>query len=379
MNIRLIVLALVFASPALSLAQQDPSSWAGQAIVLKEPGIRIGHTDPKDGETQRYVATLKLLTYRVEADSDEFIKVRENGLSGWFPKEKAVLARDAVDYFTQTIQRSPENALLYQRRACAWHLQGQFDLAIKDLDEAIRLSPKDHNLYHCRGIAYQAQKDYDRAIQDFTEVLRIEPKDPIAYVNRGVAHVARKDYDRAIQDFTASIRLDPKYAQAYYNRGTVHKLQQNYDEAIEDLSKVIRLDPNHLSALLNRGWVCSQVKEYHRVIEDYTEVITLAPQDARGYNALAWFRATCPEQRFRDGAKAVELAKKACELTDWKKAEYLDTLAAAYAEQGEFQEAITVLKRALQDEEYSNTNGRLAMKRIRLHEIKEPYHENDVR
>jgi tetratricopeptide (TPR) repeat protein len=71
-----------------------------------------------------------------------------------------------------------------------------------------------------------------------------------------------------------------------------------------------------------------------------TEAIRLDPRVGPAYNNLAWIFGTCPNAAFRNGPKAVEYAKQACELTAWKEASFLDTLAAAYAESGNFEEAI---------------------------------------
>ena len=57
--------------------------------------------------------------------------------------------------------------------------------------------------------------------------------------------------------------------------------------------------------------------------------------------------AACPEAKYRDGRKAVESATRACELTEWKRSEFLDTLAAAYAESGDFDAAVTWQMRAI--------------------------------
>jgi len=64
-------------------------------------------------------------------------------------------------------------------------------------------------------------------------------------------------------------------------------------------------------------------------------------------NSLAWLQATCPIAEFRDGAKAVENATKACELTDWKNFSYVDALAASYAEVGDFDSAVKWQKNAI--------------------------------
>ena len=80
----------------------------------------------------------------------------------------------------------------------------------------------------------------------------------------------------------------------------------------------------------------------------FTEAVQLDPKDAAAHNSLAWLLATGPQERFRDGKRAIDHATRACELTKWKRSAYLDTLAAAYAEAGKFDKAVEFQQKAVE-------------------------------
>ena len=116
-------------------------------------------------------------------------------------------------------------------------------------------------------------------------------------------------------------------------------MKKEMDKAIADSSEAIRLDPRMALAYANRGMAWQKKGQYDKALGDLNEAVRLDPRNALGCNGLAWFRATCPDAKYRDGKQAVELATHACELTGWKAAYELGTLAAAYAEAGDFDAA----------------------------------------
>ena len=217
---------------------------------------------------------------------------------------------------------------------------------------------------------------FDQAIDFYTQEIRASPGNSGAWGQRGIIWDEKKEYDKAIADYNEAIRLDPKYATAFINRGNAWSNKKEFDKAIADYNEAIRLDPKDVLAYDNRGDAWRAKKEFDKAIADYNEAIRLDPKGADAYNELAWLWATCPDERFRDGKKAVELATRACELTEWKDAEILDTLAADYAELGDFGKAVEWQEKT--NKLYTDADDRRkGEERLKLYKEKKPYRETD--
>jgi tetratricopeptide (TPR) repeat protein len=195
--------------------------------------------------------------------------------------------------------------------------------------------------YNFRALAWEYKGELDRAIADFGEKLRLVPT-AVTYNNRGNVWEAKREFDRAIADFDEAIRLDPNYKIAYNNRGNAWRAKKGYEKAIADYNHAIHLDPSYSSP----------------------------------YNGLAWLYATCSDGAHRDGAKAVRFATRACELSGWSNADKIATLAAAYAEAGDFEAAIGYQQKAI-DLRHSDTAFiTTSNSRLELFRDKRPYRES---
>src|SRR5438270_144650 len=122
------------------------------------------------------------------------------------------------------------------------------------------------------------------------------------------------------------------------------------------------------TAFTNRGLVESRLGRWQQAIADYDQALQLQPKLAAAHNNLAWLLATCPVDALRDGQVALEHATWACKATGWTVPNFLGTLAAAYAEVGDFGRALHWHQRALADPGYRQTYGDEAEARLRLYE-----------
>jgi tetratricopeptide (TPR) repeat protein len=140
-------------------------------------------------------------------------------------------------------------------------------------------------------------------------------------------------------------RGTPHYARAFNKRGIEYYKAGSYSQAIQDFSKAIEKDDQFVDSFVNRGIAWKKIGDYKRAIEDYDNALEKAPDTIKAINSLAWLLATCPDPEFRDGKRALILAKRGKELNPGSY--NLDTLAVAYAENGDFQKAIETQKEVI--------------------------------
>lgn len=191
-----------------------------------------------------------------------------------------------------------------------------------------------------RGMEHLEKKEWDEAIADFSEVIRQEPKTAEAYYNRGIAWAEKYEWRKAISDFDAFVRLEPNDPEGFLSRAEALAHEGQTASAIADLDTVLRLDPNNVEVYCTRGKLREDGGEYRLALYDYNQAARLAPDDPLVLNDVAWVLATAPDSQLRDGRRAVTSAMRAVELENAKEWDTIDTLAAAFAENGNFAQAI---------------------------------------
>jgi tetratricopeptide (TPR) repeat protein len=224
-----------------------------------------------------------------------------------------------------------------------------------------------------------------KAIPAYTQALAVaNAKDPKekqlifhAYYHRGYAWAGMGDYDKAIADISHALAIDPNCAGAYFDRGNVWMLKVEYDKAIADFTKALAIYPDCVDTYIYRASAWKAKGEYAKAIADYTKITGIVPKYSMPYEALAWIYATCPDAKCRDGRKAVEYANKAVQLGEIQEWYYRGTLAAAYAESGDFAKAREFQEKAI--ESASEKEKQKLISRLELYKQGKPYHEPPVK
>ena len=185
------------------------------------------------------------------------------------------------------------------------------------------------------------------SISNATKAIERNPTDAHLYLYRGQGYIMIGQFDKAISDYTKAIELNPMDADYYVTRGSLYFGIGQNDKAIADCTKAIdELDLRGTGPYMIRGNAYACEGQHDKAIADYTKAIEINPKASYAYNFKAWLLATCRDAEYRNGAEAVELAKKAVELNP--EGYILDTLAAAYAEVGKFEDAITIQEKVIE-------------------------------
>ncbi len=222
---------------------------------------------------------------------------------------------------------------------------GRYQRAVDAFTVAIEAVPHDFEALNNRGFARIFTGDYDGAIADCTQAIAYNPGSAKSYNNRGFAYIFKESYPAAVKDFDRAIAINPRYVDAYSNRCLAYIRQEQYDQAVTDCSRALAINPRSAKALYNRGFARDRQGDPAGALGDYVQALSVNPDYIEVYNNIAWILATSPDERLRDGERAVALAERAAAHNP--DVNFMDTLAAAYAEAGRFDEAVAMENRVI--------------------------------
>ncbi len=278
-------------------------------------------------------------------------------------------------------------------------------------EEAARRSPDSFMARILYADVLADSEAYDTAADEYRECLRIRPASVRAINGLGFALINADRPAEAEPELRRAVQLDPEDGRAHFGLGMALSRQNKYDAAIEHLEKARQIKPDKPVAYTELGKTLLQAKRTDRAMAVYRQALERWPDSKRLYatfgntltaarqfnaateilrmgfeatgkdpgtgNQLAWLLATCPEPEGRNGPEAVQVAEQVCRATGNEVAAYVDTLAAAYAEAGRFDDAVRTQKEAIKLAELDERPGEVEdfRRRLSLFENRQPYRE----
>jgi tetratricopeptide (TPR) repeat protein len=270
----------------------------------------------------------------------------------------------ASSFLNEKIEKHPELSVLYSLRSNLFLMKastgnpepqdrkGWLESGKADCDKAVELDAENLDAYLNRARICLALKDYDQTKKDLDYLQEKRPEIPdIAFLKMDLA-IQEKRVGDAIAELERLVQLNPENRLLLMQLASMYQMDDRPRKALRIADRLINAEPTDWQALRLRGDVLLALGRHADAINDYEEAVKNIPEDEEDLsgvlNNLSWVLSTSPEDSVRNGDRALEAGLKACELTEYKKSHILSTLAAAYAELGQFDKAIEWSSKAVE-------------------------------
>jgi tetratricopeptide (TPR) repeat protein len=154
-------------------------------------------------------------------------------------------------------------------------------------------------------------------------------------------------YQDPIKLWSDAAAKNPHRLRSHYNLGNSFRRAGRYKQAVAAYHRALSIDPEDFRIHLNLGATLASMGQIEQAFSHYNKVLKQYPSQSDALNNTAWILAAYHEDRYRNGPEAVRLAEAVNRLTDNQRPSFLDTLAAAYAEVGRFEDAVRTAEKAL--------------------------------
>ena len=404
---------------AIELLKDDPAKQAS-AYVMR--GSKLGtaeerlrdfkkavEIDPSNKEAWQLLIAIEMQLGKLEealADSRSMLSKEPENPFAIKATYETLLALDrkqeALDLLNEKIEILPESAEFRVQRAELLADADRPEDAIKDLDKAIELDPRNAQALLKRCQLRLASGDFDKAEQDVEDVLILAPNQPLALYFRSLIAANQQRMGDAIADMQQVVQLAPDSVDFRYQLGTLYQVDNRPKKAIQIADEILKSTKENWKAyqaraLRMRGDARLSLGEHKDAIKDFEQGLQLIgdvsassdsdegegnPETSKkaqrsGFlNNLAWVLATSPVDELRDGARSIKLGLEACALTEYKESHILSTLAAGYAENGQFDEAVTWAEKAVEaGKKQSSQQLDQLQKELESYQEKKPWRE----
>ena len=226
--------------------------------------------------------------------------------------------------------------------------KGEVKEAITYFQKALEMDPRDISAHCYLGLALIRDGRPAEARTHFEEALDVNPMNYQVHFNLGSIDAMEGNLADAVRHFRRAIELYPEYPDAHYNLGLAYSRQGDFFGAVEHFDIYLKAFPEDPSALSAAAFAFNRTGQPEKAVEYYERGLKGNPQDPNILNNLAWILVSAPEGTIRNGQRALELAERLCQATEFKVPAALDTLSAAYAETDQFEKAVETISKSLE-------------------------------
>jgi tetratricopeptide (TPR) repeat protein len=278
------------------------------------------------------------------ADTDRALNIEPDHATTNELRGMILLGLDKYDEALKSFDRSselvPEAALPYQHRGELFRQKGDMQKAIEQLSKALELSPDNINALLLRASIYFEQKETDKALADIDKAIELQPTLAHPHLMKVEVLAATKQLDKAIEHLEKLQKTFPGNDQVLDRLGSFYLMANRPRKAIDIADQILAKDADSYSGLRLRADAYLNIGKHAEAIADFDKALGQKDTDEGLLNNYAWVLATSPEDKLRDGSRAIKMATKAAEASGYETPHVLSTLAAAYAETGDYDNAV---------------------------------------
>jgi serine/threonine-protein kinase len=275
----------------------------------------------------------------------------------------------------------PGSAFAYHLLAVGLWERGELPAAVVAAKRAIDINPDDGVSYCCLGRALRDLKDLPGAVAALKRAADLDSDNAGPCYFLGEVFLLQENWAAAAEAYRRAADRHLGAAGFWKLGGCPQDLKnfllklKDYPEVVTAFRRTIELDPGDFLGRYILGQVFQQQGRNGEAEQLYLGALQAQPAWLPACDSLARLLATCPDDKVRDGKRAVECATTACERSGWNDPYCLDTLAAAYAEAGQFEEAVRYQTRALDDPALKGDVRTAAQQRLELYRQKKPFRD----
>ncbi len=345
-----------------------------KALQLKpdyiQPYVNLGVAYVKQGRTAEAMAE-----YRKALELDPDDAEAHNNLGNVLAELKR--SDDAMAEYREALRSNPKLAQAHYCFARTLLNCGKPREALVEYQQAVELKPDWAEARYNLAATLAGQGRFAEAVTEYQKTLELKPDYVEARYNLATILLNTRRLDEALDQFQKILEVKPNLPEAHFGLGMALADSGRVDEAIGEYRKAVTLKPDYADAFYNLATALAATDRFREAAGYYRKVTQIEPNSADACNDLARLLAACPDASVRNGGEAVVWAKRAVELSGGREPVLLDTLAAAYAEAGQFPDALQTAEKAL-DMATKRKNWSLAKAietKIELYRAGRPYRE----